>query len=78
MYLILSDVDDNATSSRAFEVFHDGVDVTGEGLHGEGPSEKVCRTRSVGEGHSIRFFFGEARCRKREHGKNLTHDFDTM
>ena len=48
MYLIIYDVGSSATSSRAFEVFHDGVDVTElraageEKVHrrGEGPPEK--------------------------------------
>ena len=60
MYLILSDVNDSATSSRDSEVFHDGVDVTGlratgeEKVHwrrsvGEGPMEKGCRRRGLSE-----------------------------
>ena len=38
MYLIISDVNGNATLSRAFEVFHNEVDVTGLRVVGE---EKV-------------------------------------
>ena len=60
MYLILSDVDGNATSSRTSEVFHDGVDVielraVGEEnvrrrrFDGEGLSEKIRWRRSDGE-----------------------------
>ena len=64
MYLIISDVGDNATSSRVSEVFHNGVDVTGlraareekvrrRGSSREGPPdppEKVCQRRSTREG----------------------------
>ena len=41
MYLILSDVDGNATS----EVFYDGVDVTGLRAAREGSAEKTRRRR---------------------------------
>ena len=47
MYLILSDADDNATLSRASEVFHDGVDLTRLRAARE---EKVHRRRYDGEG----------------------------
>ena len=47
MYLIISDVSGNATSSRVSKVFHDGFDVTG--LRGAG-EEKVCRRGSSREG----------------------------
>ena len=46
MYLILSDVNGNVTSSRDSEVFHDEVDVTKLRAVGE---EKVSRRRSDGE-----------------------------
>ena len=57
MYLILSNVDGNATSSRAFEVFHDGVDVTRLRVIGEGPPEK-------------RSFTGEEKVHRRREGPN--------
>ena len=55
MYLIISDVNDSMTSSRAYEVFHDRVDVTRLRTFGEenvrwrreGPTEK---RRFAGEG----------------------------
>ena len=52
MYLILSDADDNVSSSRASEVFHDGVDVIGLRAVEE---EKVHRRRSTRKG----WFVGE-------------------
>ena len=71
MYLILSDLDGNATSSRASEVFHDEVDVIGLRASGEGkvyrrrfveenPTEKIRYRRSTREG------LMEKGCRRRE------------
>ena len=45
VYLILSNVDDNATP----EVFHNGVDVIGLRTDREDPSEKIQLRRFVGE-----------------------------
>ena len=51
MYLLLFDVDNSATLSRASEVFHDGVDVTGLRASRE---EKVRRRMSDREDPSER------------------------
>ena len=79
MYLILSNADYNATSLRASEVFHNGVDVTGLRTAGE---EKVQRWRSDREGPTKkvrrRRSNEEEDYRKREHDKNLTHGSDTL
>ena len=65
MYLILSDVDDNVTLSRAFEVFHDGVDVIGLRA-----VEEVSQRRSIEEekAHWRRSDGEEKVCRRRSDG----------
>ena len=77
MYLILSNVDGNTTSSKVSEVFHDLVDVIGLRVAEEEkvrlrssveecPPEKVHQRRSTGEGplKNVRWRRGAAGMRR--------------
>ena len=81
MYLILFDADDNETSSRASEVFHNGVDVTRLRAAKEekvpwtreGPSKNFKRsdgegpTKKVYQRRSLKEGLGEDGCRNSSH-----------